>query len=72
MTIKTIDAERLMKLCQIGVGGRDALQSAHSIMADCYGTIGSLVQERDRLLKGELICSKCGIRKNSEFTPGDF
>ena len=46
MTVKTEYAERLMKKLQIGVGGRGALDEAHSIMAECYGTIGSLVQER--------------------------
>ena len=50
MKIKTEDAERLMKRCQIGVGGRNARDTAHSIMAECYGTIGALVQERDSLL----------------------
>ena len=50
MTIKTEDAERLMKKLQIGVGGRSALENAHSIMADCYGTIGFLLSERDRLI----------------------
>ena len=50
MIVKTQYAERLMKRCQIGVGGRNALEDAHSIMADCYGTIGSLVSERDELL----------------------
>lgn len=50
MNVNTKDAERLMKRCQIGVGGRNALEAAHDIMAECYGTIGALVQERDRLL----------------------
>ena len=50
MIVKTEYAMRLMKRCQIGVGGRNALEEAHSIMADCYGTIGSLVSERDELL----------------------
>lgn len=63
--IKTEDAERLMKRCQIGVGGRDALGTAHDIMAQCYGTIGALVQERDRLLRGEFICQRCGLRKDA-------
>lgn len=34
---------RLMKRCQIGVGGRNALENAHSIMSDCYGTLGLLI-----------------------------
>lgn len=64
--VKTEDAERLMKRCQTGVGGRNALDTAHDIMAECYGTIGALVQERDRLLHGEFICQRCGLRKDSE------
>lgn len=67
-TVKTEDAEKLMKRCQIGVGGRGALDTAHDIMAECYGTIGALVQERDRLLRGEFICQRCGLRKDSEWS----
>lgn len=62
----TEQVERLMKRCQIGVGGRNALDTAHDIMAECYGVLGALVQERDRLLRGEYICRRCGIRKSSE------
>jgi hypothetical protein len=62
----TEEVERLMKRCQIGVGGRNALDTAHDIMAECYGTLGALVQERDRLLRGEYICKRCGLRKDSE------
>ena len=65
--ITTEKVERLMKRCQISVGGRNALDTAHSIiMAECYGTLGALVQERDRLLRGEYICKKCLLRKDSE------
>lgn len=49
MSIKTEEIERLMKRCQIGVGGKDALNKAHNIMADCYGTLGALARERDQL-----------------------
>jgi hypothetical protein len=42
-------AERLMKKCQQGVGGRNALENAHAIMAECYGTIGMLLAEVERL-----------------------
>lgn len=38
------EVEALMKRCQIGVGGRYALDDAHSIMAECYGTLGLLMQ----------------------------
>ena len=66
MGTTTEDVERLMKRCQIGVGGRNALDTAHDIMAECYGTLGALVQERDSLLRGEYICKRCGLRKDSE------
>jgi hypothetical protein len=62
----TEEVRRLMKRCQIGVGGRNALDTAHDIMAECYGTLGALVQERDRLLRGEYICKRCQLRKDSE------
>ena len=39
----------LMKRCQVGCGGRGALDNAHSILADCYGTIGFLDSEVKRL-----------------------
>ena len=39
----------LMKRCQRGVGGRNALDEAHDIMAECYGTLGRLEAERDHL-----------------------
>lgn len=39
------DVDSLMKRCQIGVGGRRALDDAHSIMADCYGTLGALMMQ---------------------------
>lgn len=68
--VTTAEAEKLMKRCQIGVGGRGALDTAHDIMAECYGTIGALVQERDRLLSGEFICQRCGLRKDSERSAG--
>jgi hypothetical protein len=64
--VTTEEVERLMKRCQIGVGGRNALDTAHDIMAECYGMLGALVQERDRLLRGEYICKRCGLRKDSE------
>ena len=62
----TEEVERLMKRCQIGVSGRVALDTAHDIMAECYGALGALVQERERLLRGEYICKRCGLRKDSE------
>lgn len=37
------EVEALMKRCQRGVGGRNALDDAHSIMAECYGTLGALM-----------------------------
>ena len=64
--VTTAEAEKLMKRCQIGFCGRDALDNAHNLLAECYGTLGALVQERDRLLRVEYICKGCGLRKDSE------
>jgi hypothetical protein len=64
--VKTDEAERLMKRCRVGFGGRNALDDAHNLLAECYGTIGALVQERDRLIRGEFICQRCGLRKDGE------
>jgi hypothetical protein len=63
---KEVDA--LQKRCQIGVPGtgRNAMSIAHDILADCYGVIGALAAERNALLRGEFICQKCGLRKDSE------
>ena len=44
--ISTADAHRLMKRLQRGSVGYNEANDLH---ADCYGTIGALVQERDRL-----------------------
>lgn len=52
------DVEALMKRCQIGVGGRDALDAAHSIMAECYGTLGRQQAEIDRLHALLIECEK--------------
>jgi hypothetical protein len=40
--------DALMKRCQIGVGGRHALDNAHDIMAECYGTLGALMLTVER------------------------
>ena len=53
MTPTRREVEALMKRCQTGVGGRNALNDAHSIMARCYGTLGALmlrVEELDKQL----------------------
>jgi hypothetical protein len=41
--------EALMKRLQIGAGGRTALDNAHDIMAECYGTILALMLDVDAL-----------------------
>jgi len=53
------EAEKVMKRCQIGTRNYNEANDLH---AECYGTIGALVQERDRLLRGEFICKRCGLR----------
>jgi len=49
MSVTRESVDRLMKRCQIGCGGRQALDDAHDILAECYGTLGALVQDRDAL-----------------------
>ena len=42
--------EALMKRCQIGVTrGPNAYDNLHSILAECYGTLGAQATEIDRL-----------------------
>lgn len=41
--------ERLMKRCQVGCGGRSALNDARDIMAECYGTLGAMQHELTQL-----------------------
>ena len=43
------EVDALMKRCQVGVGGRHALDNAHSIMADCYRTLGALAAELEAM-----------------------
>lgn len=43
------EVEKLMKRCQRGCGGRNAIDDAHDILADCYGTLGALDSEVRRL-----------------------
>lgn len=43
------DIEALMKRCQIGVSRRDgAYDELHSILAECYGALGSLQADAAR------------------------
>ena len=46
--VTTEYAEKLMKRCQIGTRNYNEANDLH---AECYGTIGALVQERDTLQK---------------------
>ena len=78
MSFKTHEVERLMKACQMGVGGHGALDRAHNVMAECYGKLGALVAERDELLReiarrqrGECICVNCGLRQDAESKSGE-
>lgn len=61
---QSMDILRLMKRCQNGVGGRGALDAAHEIMAECYGTLGALMQARDALAEhviADCACPCCGM-----------
>lgn len=45
------EISRLMKRCQVGFGGRDALEQAHDCLADCYGALGRLAAQRETLCR---------------------
>jgi len=49
MSIDKQEVAKLMKKCQIGCGGRNALEDAHDILAECYGTLGAMDAEIRRL-----------------------
>lgn len=49
MTVTRVEVDALMKRCQTGVGGKQALNNAHSIMAECYGTLGALMTQVETL-----------------------
>jgi len=46
MKITTADAAKIMKRCQVGTRNYNEANDLH---AECYGMIGSLLNERDRL-----------------------
>jgi len=43
------EIDRLMKRCQIGFGGPRALDQAHDCATDCYGALGRLKNDREKL-----------------------
>jgi hypothetical protein len=48
--IEAAEVQALMKRCQRGFdAGKRGYQEGHSILADCYGTLGALLAERDAL-----------------------
>ena len=43
--------EEVMRACQRGVGNyKGAIDDANSLLADCYGTIGRLLEDNRRLV----------------------
>lgn len=61
--------QALMKRCQVGVGGRNALHDAHDILAQCYGTLGALQREVERLRA--LAAEVAGIADTGLLPDGD-
>ena len=49
--VDAIKVRALQKRCQVGCGGPRALDDAHGILADCYGTLGALLEEVEQLRK---------------------
>ena len=54
--VTTAKAETVMKRCQIGTRNYNEANDLH---AECYGTIGALVQERDMLRTGDTCARHC-------------
>ena len=54
--VKTAEAEKVMKRCQIGTRNYNEANDLH---AECYGMIGALVQERDMLRTGDTCARQC-------------
>ena len=45
-------AQALMQNCQRGVPGKgQAIEAANNLLADCYGTLGALLAEVEKLTK---------------------
>lgn len=40
--------------------------ATRTVMSEAWKTIAMLAHERDRLLRGEFICQRCGLRKDDE------
>jgi len=61
------DVPALMKRCQIGVPrGPNAYDDLHSILAECYGTLGSLGAENARLRGRAKYLRDVGEHKSSQ------
>ncbi len=69
MPVDLQKVQALMKRCQVGVGGRNALHGAHDIMAECYGTLGALQHEVERLRA--LAAEVAGIADTGLLPDGD-
>ena len=69
MPVDSQQVQALMKRCQVGVGGRKALDEAHDIMAECYGTLGALQHEVERLRA--LAAEVAGIADTGLLPDGD-
>jgi hypothetical protein len=66
------DVPALMKRCQIGVPrGPNAYDDLHSILAECYGTLGSLGAENARLREAlQALCVAAdNMREASNWLP---
>ena len=54
--VTTTEADAVLKRCQIGTRNYNEANDLH---AECYGTIGALVQERDMLRTGDTCARQC-------------
>lgn len=64
--------EELMKKCQTGCGGHNALDDCNNLLAECYGTIGKMLKwieeegVRNNICTNSVtgkMCEGCGCKK---------
>lgn len=62
--MKSTPTEKVEQLIVDCRRGAYSYAQSELILNECIKTLESLVLERDRLLRGEFICSRCGLRQD--------
>lgn len=69
--LKILRAENASLKAELAAS-EDSRKTAQEQLEQYKADLTRVTHERDRLLKGEYICQRCGIRKNSDYPPADF